>query len=173
LAQDAVQETIDRIQFYLNLYKLSEQQANEWLGSILKSKKLINEQKNELVDDKDRAIDHIEEVERKKKALERKIKKISSDPNKKKAGLADLNYSQENYAKNQLKLSANQSLKDYVRSAKTPEERRQREDEIRTLLNKYEQESTKTRALTSIIGVLLIGSIIGLIIYLVKRNKNK
>ncbi|CAI2180831.1 14121_t:CDS:2 [Funneliformis geosporum] len=141
---DVINTCINHVKNHYRIYKISDQQADEIL-----------------------------EVERKKKALERKIKKISSDPNKKKAGLADLNYSQENYAKNQLKLSANQSLKDYVRSAKTPEERRQREDEIRTLLNKYEQESTKTRALTSIIGVLLIGSIIGLIIYLVKRNKNK
>lgn len=154
------EKAIDDIEWFLDLKEIEAQQLNEELNC-----KDWKEQINSCSKQR--------EVERKKNALKRKITKISNDPKKKTELVDNLNYSKENYAKNQLKLSANQSIKDYIRDAKTPEERKLREDEVRTLLNKYEQESTKTRALTSIIGILLIGSIIGLIIYLVKRNKNK
>lgn len=111
------------------------------------------------------------EVERKKKQLERKVKKINSGPSKKRNSARNLSYSQQNYVKKQLSLSPGQSVSEYIRGAKTLEERKQREDEIRTVLNKFEQKNRKTRAITSIVGILFIGVIIGLIVYLVKRSK--
>ncbi|CAJ0831372.1 22575_t:CDS:2 [Entrophospora sp. SA101] len=80
------------------------------------------------------------EVKQKERSLKRKVEKIKDNTNKKPndANKADdnLTYSQKNYIEKQLALPHGQSLQSYLNSAKTPEERKQRENEIRQLLNR-------------------------------------
>jgi len=152
---------INWIEWFLDLYKLEDEQLNEELG-CKDWKEEINRCSNK------------REVERKKNSLERKVKKISNNPNKKKNEPIDnLTYSQKNYVEKQLALPRSQSLQNYLSSAKTPEERKQRENEIRQILNHWEQENKKTRATVAITGLLIIGAIVGLIIFLVRKNKRR
>jgi LPXTG-motif cell wall-anchored protein len=153
------EKAIGDIEWSLDLWNVEDEQLNEELN--------LKDWREEI-----NACSNQKEVERKKEQLKRKVKKISGSA-KKKNSVRNLNYSQQNYVEKHLALPAGQSVSEYIRSAKTPKERKQREDEIRTILNKFEQENRKTGAISSIVGILLIGAIIGLIIYLVKRKKNK
>jgi hypothetical protein len=147
------QRAIDSIEWFLDLREIEEQQLNEELN-VKNWREEINLCSNE------------REVKRKKNSLERKIKKMS----KKEKVTDKLNYSQKKYVESHL--ADNQSLENYLRGAKTPEERKQRESEVQQLISRYEQENRKTGTTTAIVGFLVLGAIISLIIWLIKKNKN-